>query len=351
MSAALSPLLLAGLLAAADTGGSVTLLVGSRTAPEAALEIGEDEFGEVEPAAMGVLLVDGSASFESGLWMAGAAELWTYVPEAEATVFRLSPGVGWGSGVGSKGYFDVAGRYDLVIVPGISEASSGRGELLVGGSRQLGVSHTLLLSVQGIDRRYPNAVELGFTSGEFKLGISGQTELGRLRYGVSGGAQSNLGYVMEDTELEGVFGWQVRARFEAGVSAGAWDLDLGYALYLATAGDDDDIARAQFTLIGAYADDADAVSSGGFSQHRTNVSVAWTSDPWVLTATALGRVRVNSSEAVGDGVSQTIHAQVGARRPVRGMEGQIATGVSAVSFTSGLGYTDVYGWVGLKRPF
>ncbi len=148
-------------------------------------------------------------------------------------------------------------------------------------------------------------------------------------------------------ELGDDIGTQVRGVAGVGLTAGNADVMLRYRPIVARAGeDDDDTVRPQFTSLGDYTEDADAVSSGGFVQHRLEMNAAWVAGPWTARTGALGRLRS------GEGLVRTGHAHIGLDRTVGDRWMVTGTvGATAVELGSGVAFVDVYGWVGVRWGF
>ncbi|MEQ1508687.1 MAG: hypothetical protein ABMB14_41050, partial [Myxococcota bacterium] len=148
-----------------------------------------------------------------------------------------------------------------------------------------------------------------------------------------------------------VVGQQVRGTADLGWSIRRCELWTTYRIIRATDGGAEPTERAQFTPIGDYSSDADALSAGGFLQHRLELGVSAEVAAWTVRASALGRLRIADHQAQPS-YGRTLHLQldleraVGARTAVLG-----ALGGSGVRLDDGQAFTDVYGWLGLSWRF
>lgn len=350
MTLGITPFLAGIVLAGAAPTAEVSILAGGRTAPESALNLvlgGEADEG-FEPAGLSVILVDVEQNWPSGLWLGGNLGTWGYFPEQEVSTFDVGTRLGFGQDFGPAFRYDLAGRLDLERVPWLRAASNDRAELLSAFTLFNGF-HGIELSGVGLARRFPDASQLNFYTTELGLGYWREPLSGPFRMSFGGALQANWGEG-EEFELSEARGFQGRLRGEVGLGLEHWDLSLGYRLYRAVGGEPDDDAYSLFTAIGDYTDDADALSGGGFIQHRVDIAAAWSHDPWRLRASALGRYR----DPLANGgsyhqYSRTTHANLELRRAVASTWDLLgAIGISSVVLVNQTGYTDVYGWLGVS---
>jgi hypothetical protein len=311
-------------------------ITGVRTAPDAALEHPVEWQPEFEPTVVGALM--GGVLASRGKWwgsLEGAA--WGVLPELDGVLFSAGARGGAGLEAGDL-RLEVAGRYDLQSYPFARPATSGRAEGFALTSLSLG-AWVPELSLEAIDRRYPFEPDWSFTTAESAVGLAWRPERGWAR--VALGGQVNQG--ADD------LGTQLRATAELGWGAARWDLFTRYRLMDARAGDPDDASRSRFTPLGDYSADADALSAGGFVQHRLELGGSAEAGEWLLRASALGRLRLTGAQGAYD---RTLHAQLDLERELSERVSAVGTlGSSAVGLVGGKGFLDVYAWAGLSwRP-
>ncbi|MBX2802215.1 MAG: hypothetical protein KTR31_31325 [Myxococcales bacterium] len=340
----------------------VGVALGGRTAPESVIqvpevdegepgdteEVGEEEDGEFEPSVL--LLADARGRVTAGaVWGAVDATAWLLAPEGEADRLTASPQVGVGAAAGAV-RADAVGRYLLDLFPFRSSASSGRAEIHGGLDWQppearigAGLHATL------VDRHFFAVPEWGFRTIEAgataRLGGTGPVWL---ELGLAG--QGNQGLVRQEGGLEREWGSQLRGMVGVGVSTPAAYLQLRLRPLWAFAGElDDDTVRAQFTPLGDYAEDADALSAGGFQQQRLDVQAAVQPGRWTVSAGVLGRLRRGAASQT---LLRTGHAYLLLARPVSGPWSLRATlGVAGAEPAGGQSFVDIYGWAGVRwRP-
>lgn len=323
--------------AALAAEGRLDVIAGVRTAPDAALEQPAEWQPEFEPVAVGALF--GSVSARRGvLWGAFDASAWGVVPEPDAIQFSATPRAGVSVSAASV-RADLAGRYDLQIFPYASEATSGRTE----GFGRLSLDGGTLLpefSIEAIDRRYPFEPDWSFLTIEPAAGLA-------IRPDGPGWARLTGGWQHNQTMSD--YGSQLRLTGELGYGTSRWDLWSRYRYIIASSGDLDDAARSRFTPLGDYASDADALSAGGFTQHRLELGASVDLGEWQVRSAALGRVRLTGAEGSYD---RTLHAQVDVEREITDSFSMISTaGTSVVGLVGGKGFFDLYAWAGLSwRP-
>lgn len=331
----------------AGTTTELSLLAGARSAPEAGIERPEEWEIEVDPAVFSALLGELGASGDDGAWVALQLGAWGFVPEGEASRLLLEPRGGW-FGVWDSGLeLDLAARITVDSVVYEPLASSTRNEALADLGLRRGPLH-LELSAVGIERTYPRAPTWSFRSQETRL--DAEVELGalvRLELGLAG--QLNQGSTLDAADrVQQARGRQLRLQGALGLGGRRGELGLRYRYYAAEEGELDDAVRAQFTPIGAYSDDADALSAGGFTQHRLQLTGAWEpADGWLAALSALARFR-DSPNAVRASFDQTLHGQASLERELGETWSLSATGgTSSARLVDGQRYLDVYGWLGL----
>ena len=320
----------------------VDLRVGARTQPEAALEQPAEwePTEELEPAAIGILSAQVGNTPERGPWWQVSGSAWGLAPESETSLLTLTPQAGTGTSLGGW-RSDVAARADLQLYPvEESDPSSLRGEVLASLQRP-DDRWVPWLGIEGIGRVYPLQPTWSFQSVEPRAELIYRRDAGWVRG--RAGAQAN--------QHQGAVGTQVRAGLSAGLTGARAELWGGYGLIAAQAGTDATTARPPFTPIGDYAADADALSAGGFLQHRLDLGTSMFLGDWTLRASGLVRLR-DSFTADPTSFARTGHGQLDLERPLGGVWVGVATlGVSGAALEGGAGYTDTYGWVGISwRP-
>jgi len=327
-------------LAMAGTG-SLDVVVGGRTAPEAGLEQDDAyEYGgddELEPAGM-VGLVGRYAHAGDVVWVGLDGSAWGIAPETETTVLAVSPSIGVSAPTGDW-RLDAASAYDFVVYPIEGEATSGRVELYGGASRP--GTWTPTVSVVAADRHYLDQPSWGFRSAAPSLALGWEGDATWARLTATGQVNQHQGEV----------GTQVRGRGEVGVRPRNLDLWMAYTGIAAQGGAPSAAQRPVFTLVGGYSDDADAISGGGFYQHRGEAGASWSRDPWAVRLRAMGRYRIPYADDVG-AFDRTGHAQLDLERHVGGAWHVVLTGgVNGARAVGGTSFLDVYGWTGVSwRP-
>lgn len=336
--------MIALLAAAALAGeGHVDVLAGVRTAPDAALEQPSEWEYEVEPTAVAAV-VAGWRSTPSAAWWGLEGGAWGMVPEEDASLLTVGPRAGVGASAGAA-RLELAGRYDAQWFPASSETSSGRAEALVEGKVEVGAL-TPELGVTGIDRHYPFQTEWSFRTFEPHLALTGQTADGRLRLRGTGGFQWNRGFSSGTATPAG--GAQIRLGAELGLAGRRGELWGRYVLIEAWDGSEQPAARPVFTPVGDYAEDADALSGGGFLQHRVELGASAEVGAWTVRGSALARLREADAVDLAS-FERTVHGQLDVRRELSERLTGIGTvGASGASLVSGTSYIDVYGWAGVS---
>ncbi len=341
-------MILTCLLAAthADSSLELDMLVGGRTAPEAAIQLPREWENELDPTVVPALIGRWRWSDSRGLWAAVRGATWMSIPEEDANLVELGPRLGWGLDA-DRWAFEIAAGYDLQGFVFLPEASNGRAEAWSELSIPLG-RQELALELTALHRHYPLQPSWGF--GTIEPGLAWRGPLaGNLRGTLQVSAQANQGWVI-DTAGEAVraTGGQLEARLELGYTGGTWELRASYRPIFAFGGLPDEGDRPQFTPMGEYTDDADALSGGGFVQHRASLDAHVVLEEWTLRARAMGRLR--SSELAGSQtLARTLHGSIAAERPVRpGLTLVGEVGASGVELADGSSYLDLSGWVGVR---
>jgi len=340
MTVAPSLLGLLGLVPAAHAvDGEVAIRIGGRTEPEAALEQPAEwePAEEFEPAALTILSARVGHQDGDGPWWRVSGAAWGVAPEGESSLLSLTPQAGVSSLAGPW-RLDVAGRTDLqAYVVEEGDASSVRGEVFASITRP---SDRWIprLSVVGIARQYPIQPTWSFRSVEPAVELTYRRDDGWVRWTGSGQANHH----------QDVLGTQVRTGVTMGLTGAKAELWGGYGLIAAQGGGTQAAARPPFTPLGDYAADADALSAGGFLQHRVDIGTSMFLGDWTVRASGLARLRqsVQLDPATFD---RTGHGQLDVERPFGGPWTGVATvGVSGARLVGGGSYTDVYGWLGVR---
>lgn len=322
---------------------------GGRSAPESALEGLEDHGGEeeeIEPAALAALDLSLSNRWASGLGLGVTGAVWGYAPEGEISVLRLEPWAGY-YGSGDAGWQPTAAaRYRAETLPWLNTASSGRAEVLLGG-QHLGERRRASVSLQGIDRRYFNSPSLSFRTGA--LIAEGDLTSHHAPILIGGWASAQVNQSLALSGADGL-GWQARVGARGSVPFDRGAVGFAYRFYLAQGGEDESAKRRQFDLFGDYADDADALSVGGFTQHRVQLDGSAAFGPWTTSLLAMARLRAGEGGESTFAVTLHAHGNL-VRQLARGWQAGVSLGVSDVRLDGGGGYTDVYGWLGFGRTF
>lgn len=335
--------------AVAGTTAEVGLLSGIRGNSESTLEQPEGAALEsLEPSATVAVVGEVRARWKSGFWLAGSGELWTYAPEPDPTILRVIPALGGTFDLGKRAHFDVAGRYSIEAVPFRANRTNGRAE----ATAKVGVNpdaHRLDVLLLGVSRDWFDLPEWSFRTGE--AGILWEWQPSALRLGARATGQYNAGWTVNGQGgIDPATGVQLRLGASAGWTAGGWDLGLEYRLYLADEGDVEDAARPQFTPVGDYDDDADALSAGGFSQHRAGLTLnGRLGEYWTLDADLLGRFRANEPGQKSAALTRTFHAGLDVGRSLGGPWALHAVGgITTLDLPDGETSYDPSGWLLLR---
>lgn len=331
-------------LATAAMGGEdhteLEALLGARTAPDAALEQPSEWEPELEPVAVGALLAR-HLHLGTPVWYGVDATAWVTAPEADATLLALGPRGGW-SGSTERWRAELAARVDGQLYPAVSGTSNVRAEALARGARTWDAFETAL-GVEGVDRAY------GERAWSFQTVEPGLTAAAGRSVRVVAGAsvQGNQGRQLTDAGSSRVQGGQVRLVAELHATTphlAAWG---AYRLVDAWGGGVQVASRPVFTPVGDYSDDVDALSAGGFLQHRAELGASVDREPWTASLSVLGRLRDATFDDPGS-YRRTIHGQAVVGRELgEAWSARLTAGCSGAELQSGAGYLDVYAWVGL----
>lgn len=332
-----------GARAASNVTVDTTVLLGARTAPESAILVPESWEGTFDPSALGAVDVRARLDGARDGWARLSAGAWGYAPDFDASEVHGGAGAGWSGAAGKATTVDLAARYDGAWLPLIPEASTGRAEAMLRArilAEPVGVTPQLLL----VDRRVLGAPAANFSTGEagfvaeynpsdtvgLDAGLSGQTnEAGGL-----GG--------------EGPWGAQLRTFARVRLSGTAWRLALEHRYIWALDGETETDTEAVFTLAGDYAADVDALSGGGYTQHRIDLAGAVNTGRWTFSAGGLVRLRSASEEELAAAYGQSFGGQARVERGIhQGLSAFVSAGVSTAASPNRAGYTDVRGWTGL----
>jgi hypothetical protein len=323
--------------------GHVDVLGGMRTAPDAALEQPAEWEPEFEPSAVGAVVARVHSNGGEAWWGLDG-EVWGMVPEPDATLLALGPRAGTGATVGDT-RLEVAGRVDGELYPYVNDATNLRAEGLGSTTLRLGNVRPGL-TVEGLARAYPNERTWSFRTVMATASVDVASTSERVRGGLSGDWQLNAG--REPDGSGWVPGQQARGMAEFEVSGRHLEGWASYQLIYAWNGAADDAARSQFTPLGAYSSDADALSAGGFLQHKVEFGGSAEAGEWTVRASALGRWR-DTEDPVAASYARTLHGQVDVQRDLSERLAVFGTlGTSAAEVVSGKGFTDVYVWLGLS---
>lgn len=336
--------------AQAEGDARVEMLLGGRTAPQLTSQ-GPAELTEAEsPTALAVLRAEVESEARRGAWAGLAMESWTYLPDPELSLLRAEPRAGWAPHLGEVWHATLGARYALEGYPWSPALGSGRAEATAGFGPTL---ERFKLGLDGniVRRSFFGTPAWSFTMADGGLLLRASRSPGGLRASVRLSVQFNSGHTVDAAgALHPATGTQARGRATLGWTRGPLDLSAGWSVIRAWEGDVEDAARPQFTPLGQYADDADALSAGGFVQNRLDLSVAWLpAAAWTLGLDGLLRIRSTDSGQVSGTLAASTHLQ-----------GRVEWAQSApltVLFTAGLtrielisdaSALDVYGWMGLR---
>jgi hypothetical protein len=201
----------------------------------------------------------------------------------------------------------------------------------------------------GVSRDWFDLPAWSFRTAE--AGLSWEWQPSAFRLGARATGQYNAGWTINATNgLNAATGEQLRLGASGGWTSHGWDISLEYRLYLADEGEVEDAARPQFTPIGDYDDDADALSAGGFTQHRLGVSLNGSfAEVWTLNASLLARQRLNEPQQITSVLSRTFHADINLGRSLGGpwsLHG--VAGLTTLDLPDGEASYDPSGWLMLQ---
>lgn len=339
------------LIATAWAGGAgeVDVLAGVRGNAESTLEQPQAAtLDTLEPSATVALLVQGRWRWKSGLWLAGSGEAWTYAPEPDATLLRVVPAAGAALDLGKRAHLDLAARYSLEEVPLRADRVNGRAEATASLGGDLG-AHRISIVALGVSRDWFDLPAWSFRTAE--AGVTWAWQPSAFRVGARATGQLNAGSTVNaDGGLDAATGQQLRLGASAGWTGRSWDVGLDYRLFLADEGEVEDAARPQFTPVGDYDDDADALSAGGFTQHRLGVTASGRfGAAWSLDVDLLARVRVNEPGQTTAALVRTVHAGVDVGRVLTGPWSVHAVGAfTSLDLPAGGTSYDPSGWLVLR---
>lgn len=329
----------------AATTAELSLLAGARGDAESLLEQPEAREQTLEPSATFGLLGEVRQRWSSGLWIAGAGEVWTYAPEADSTLARLVPAAGGSFEIGERGRLDLAARYALEDAPLRADMLNGRAEATGRAGVGLG-SHQLDVLALAVSRDWFGQPAWSFRDAEAGLVWGWQPSAFRL--GARATGQLNSGHTVNEVgTLDPTRGLQLRLGLSGGWTGERWDLGGEYRYYIADEGQAEDAARPQFTPVGELDDDADALSAGGFTQHRLGLNARGElGSSTTLSLNALVRVRDNEPGQPSAALSRTLHAGADLGRSLTGPWSLHAVGgITTLDTPSGASSLDPYGWL------
>ena len=336
----------------AHAGGQVKLeaLAGGRTAPQVSAQ-GAGELGDTEaPVGLGALRVDAESAASKGAWLGITGESWSYLPDPELSLLRLEPRAGWHPHVGEVWRVDMGTRYALEAYPYSPRLSSGRGEATATVGPTLGALRAGLLGTY-VRRDFFGADEWSFETAEGGGLLGTAPASGGVRATATLTGQFNAGSTLDAAGVQHpATGTQLRSSADLGWTRRTVDLSLGWRFIRSWEGNVEDAARPQFTPIGQYADDADALSAGGFVQNRVDLSVAWLpSAAWTLGLDGMLRLRSSEDGQASASLATTQHLQGRAeRRMSESWQLFGALGMTRVDLVTGDSGLDLYGWMGLR---
>ena len=293
--------------ASAGTTAEIGLIAGVRGNAESTLEQPEGaDIENLEPSGTAAIVGEARKRWKSGIWVAGSGELWTYFPEPDPTLFRAVPALGGAFDLGKHGHLDVATRYSLEWVPLRADRVNGRAEATVKTGLNTG-AHRLDVLAVGVSRDWFDLPQWSFRTGE--AGLVWAWQPSAFRVGARATGQYNAGWTENAAGgVDPARGEQLRLGASAGWTGRAWDVGVEYRLYVADEGEVEDAARPQFTPVGDYDDDADALSAGGFTQHRVGLTAnGKLGEAWTVDASVLARLRLNPPDQPSAALTRSFH--------------------------------------------
>lgn len=336
-------------VALAGSTAEVGVLTGVRGNAESTLEQPQAvSIANLEPSATVAVLGEARIRWKSGIWLATSGEAWTYIPEPDPTLLRAVPALGGTFNWGTFSHFDAAARYSLEAVPFYTDRANGRAETTAKVGLDIG-AHRMDLIALGVSRDWFDLPAWSFRTAE--LGVCWAWQPSAFRLGICATGQYNAGWTVNATNgLNAATGEQLRLGTSGGWTSHGWDLSLEYRLYLADEGNVEDAARPQFTPVGEYDDDADALSAGGFTQHRFGLSLNGSfAEVWTLNASLLTRLRLNEPKQFTSVLSRTFHADLNIGRSLGGpwsVHG--VAGITTLDLPDGEASYDPSGWLLLQ---
>lgn len=345
------------LVASAFAGAhpELTVQVGARTAPESSIQVPVGWEGHFDPS--GLLSADGELTLDLGrsAWLDLGLRGWGYVPDFDASSAGTTLGAGAAHPVGGA-TLEGEARLDTEAFPGIPGAGNLRGDAFLRLRSPAARPLTGALTARAVVRTFPAAEDANYTFAE--LDARGAAALGpawTLRLGVAGEVNSPGWWG------DGLPGTQVRPRLALAWQGKHAFVEAEYRFVAAFGGEVDPAERAAFTPLADYADDADALSSDGFTQHRLGMRFSRDLGAWRLSGAAFYRVRTYTNLWVGCGGLLDFCAPSNGEATVASVQLRVespgwdpavhpfaAVGVSTVQ---PLGVDDAWGWLGLTwRP-
>lgn len=294
--------------ALAGTTAEIGVIAGVRGNAESTLEQPEGaDIENLEPSGTVAVVGEVRRRWKSGIWLAGSGEAWTYFPEPDPTLLRFVPAVGGAFDLGRHAHLDVAGRYSFEAVPLRQDRTNGRAEATIRTGLNEG-AHKVDFLAMGVSRDWFDLTEWSFRTGE--AGLLWEWQPSAFRIGARATGQYNAGWTVNAAGgVDPALGEQLRLGASTGWTGHGWDIGAEYRLYLADEGEAEDAARPQFTPVGEYDDDADALSAGGFSQHRLGLTAnGKLGTAWTLDASVLARLRVNPPGQASAALTKSFHA-------------------------------------------
>lgn len=324
-----------GLVTAALAGGvELTVLAGGRSAPESTLLVPSG--WEAEPSGLLAVVGSGTVGGARGGWFRARGTAWGYAPDTDVALLGGGLGGGW---AGERA--EVAARWDAEVYPLLPEASSLRAELFAHGAAGAWSGRIL-----AVDRRFLATSAASFTAAEVEGARSFRPRDGlSLEAGL--GAQANKA---EAVGGDGPWGAQARARATVGLAGTRWLAAVEYRFTWAAEGESERERIAAFTPLGDYSDDVDALSGGGFLQHRVSVNGAVRAGEWTLAADLTLRLRdAEEEEERTVAYARIFSGKLRLSRPlVRDLEGFAAVGADSAAVVTGDQFVDAFGWVGAR---
>lgn len=338
-------------LAFAETSAEVTVVAGARSAPESAIQVPTSWEGGFEPS--GLLAVEAAVEHVSrqGLLVRGGLGAWGYAPDLDASLGHGELGLGWMRTVGGV-RLRIEGGADGELFPGIAGANNVRGEVLASARSPAAAPLGGGVTLRGVERAFVGTDDADYSFAE--LGVDG-----RWTASPAWTLQAGVGGEVNTPELwgEGLPGAQVRPWVRARWAGGRGFLEGEYRFVGAWGGRLDENERPIFTPLADYADDVDALSGDGFTQHRVSLRGAADLGKWRLAPSVFFRTRAYSVVACADGELEGLCASVdmtqawGAQLRLdapgakAGLRPFLALGVNAADRPA---VVDGWGWVGFR---